>query len=208
MPITIMRAPILLLALLSFGLLGAWAPEPDPIPTQWQLDFRPGDMRVASFEVAPGDYRAFAFLSYRVANNTGQDLAFVPAFDLATDEGAIIRSGQNVPGSVTAQVLSLLKNEFVQDQISILGTLQQGPENAKDGVVIWPLPDFDIDRLTVYAAGFSGETKPVMLYNPNTGGRERITLRKVRALHFAIPGDVVLGAGRPLEMVGDEWIMR
>lgn len=198
---------VLLAAIASLAML-ALAPEPDPIPSRWQLDLRPGDLRMISVSAQPGEPRAYAFLSYRVTNNTGQDLPFVPAFDLATDEGVVVRSGQNVPSTVTAQILALLNNEFMQDQIGILGTLQQGPENAKDGVVIWPLPDLLTDRLTVYAAGFSGESKPVMVTDPNTGEKVRKTLRKVRALRYVTPGNLVLDASRPVELQTDEWIMR
>lgn len=200
----------LLTVLMTIGAIAmlALAPEPDPIPTRWQLEMRPGDLRLISVEASPGEPRAYAFLSYRVTNNTGQDLPFVPAFDLATEEGVVVRSGQSVPASVTVQVLKLLNNEFMQDQIGILGTLQQGPENAKDGVVIWPLPDLLTDRLTVYAAGFSGESKPVMTTDPATGEKVRKTLRKVRALRYTTPGDLILDASTPLNLLFDEWIMR
>ncbi len=200
----------LLTILVTIGAIAmlAFAPEPDPIPTRWQLDLRPGDLRLISVEAQPGEPRAYAFLTYRVTNNTGQDLPFVPAFDLATDEGVVVRSGQNVPASVTVQILKLLNNEFIQDQIGILGTLQQGPENAKDGVVIWPIPDLLTDRLTVYAAGFSGESKPVMVTDPATGEKVRKTLRKVRALRYVTPGNLVLDSSRPVELQLDEWIMR
>lgn len=200
----------LLTILVTIGAIAmlAFAPEPDPIPTRWQLELKPGDLRLISLESQPGEPRAYAFLTYRVTNNTGQDLPFVPAFDLATDEGVVIRSGQNVPASVTVQVLALLNNEFIQDQIGILGTLQQGPENAKDGVVIWPIPDLLTDRLTIYAAGFSGESKPVLATDPATGEKVRKTLRKVRALRYTTPGNLVLDPSRPVELQLDEWIMR
>ena len=198
-----------LLALVVASLLScAMAPEPDPIPTKWQLDLRPGDLRLVSLANGNEGPRAYAFLTYRVVNNTGQDLPFVPAFDLANDRGTVVRSGQNVPSGVTAQVLALVNNEFVQDQIGILGTLQQGPENAKDGVVIWALPDLLTDALTVYGAGFSGETKPVTVTDPETGEKVRRTLRKVRRLQYATPGNLILDQSKPLDIMADDWVMR
>jgi hypothetical protein len=197
------------LILATVGILScALAPEPDPIPTRWQLDLRPGELRLVSLTRRDEEPRAYAFLTYRVVNNTGQDLPFVPAFDMANDQGAVVRSGQNVPAEITAQVLALIDNDFVQDQIGILGTLQQGPENAKDGVVIWPVTDLLTDTLTVYAAGFSGETKPVLVTDPATGEKARKTLRKVRRLQYATPGDLVLDQSKPLEIVVDDWVMR
>lgn len=206
---TIVPRLVTILALAVAGLLScALAPEPDPIPTKWQLDLRPGELRLVSLETAQGEPKAYAFLTYRVVNNTGQDLPFVPAFDLANDQGTVVRSGQNVPSGITAQVVHLLDNEFVQDQIEILGTLQQGPENAKDGVVIWPLPDLLTDTLTVYAAGFSGETKPVLVTDPATGEKVRKTLRKVRRLQYATPGNLVLDPSKAVERTIDDWVMR
>lgn len=204
----VLRPFALFAVVIAALVMGALAPEPDPIPTRWQLDLRPNEFRLISVEANPGEPRAYAFLTYRVTNNTGQDLPFVPAFDLATGEGVVVRSGQNVPASVTARILKLLDNEFIQDQIGILGTLQQGPENAKDGVVIWPLPDLLTDRLTVYAAGFSGESKPVIVTDPDSGERVRKTLRKVRTLRYATPGNLVLDTSRPVELLTDEWVMR
>lgn len=200
---------IAFLVLAIAGILScALAPEPDPIPTRWQLDLRPGELRLVSLSTGDTGPRAYAFLTYRVVNNTGQDLPFVPAFDMANDLGTVVRSGQNVPSEITAQVLALIDNEFVQDQIGILGTLQQGPENAKDGVVIWPVTDLLTDTLTVYAAGFSGETKPVLITDPATGEKVRKTLRKVRRLQYTTPGNLVLDQSKPMEIAIDDWVMR
>lgn len=197
------------LVLAIAGILScAFAPEPDPIPTRWQLDLRPGELRLVSLSTNDTGPRAYAFLTYRVVNNTGQDLPFVPAFDMANDQGTVVRSGQNVPSEITAQILALIDNEFVQDQIGILGTLQQGPENAKDGVVIWPVTDLLTDTLTVYAAGFSGETKPVLVTDSATGEKVRKTLRKVRRLQYATPGNLVLDQSKPMEIAIDDWVMR
>lgn len=201
-------ASLLLLSTMAIAPVAAGAPEPDPIPTKWQLDLRPGALRIVTIDIPSGEPRVYAFLTYRVTNNTGNDLSFIPAFDLANEEGAFLRSGQNVPYEVTSQILALMRNDFLEDQISILGTLQQGPENAKEGLVIWPLPDMDTDRLTIYAAGFSGESKSVMMLNPETGERERKTLRKVRALHYETPGNIVPTTRRELALINDEWIMR
>ncbi|MFN9969056.1 MAG: hypothetical protein ACK58T_04080, partial [Phycisphaerae bacterium] len=68
------------------------------------------------------------------------------------------RSGRDVPQAVTRKVMEEVDNPLAQDQISILGTLLQGEENGREGVVIFSAPDMSARELTVFATGFSGET--------------------------------------------------
>ncbi|MCA3004145.1 MAG: hypothetical protein ACK51N_02410 [bacterium] len=142
---------------LSAGALTA-APEPSPVPKRWQLDAAFSPLRVATVEVPNVGPRAFYYLTYKVANNTGQDLLFAGSFELATADGKVYRSGRNVPAEVTAELIARQSNPLLQDQIAILGNLLQGPENAREGLVVWPAEDLSPGTLTVYAAGFSGET--------------------------------------------------
>lgn len=138
------------------------APEPLPVPRRWQLDVEVGPLRMVKI-----DGREYLYLTYKVVNNSGEDLLFAPSFELATDEGHVMRSGRGVPVSVTRQVMEMLENPFLEDQIAILGMLLQGEENAKEGVVIWPANGLDVDEISIYAAGFSGETATLEL--PATG---------------------------------------
>ena len=57
--------------------------------------------------------------------------------------------------------MARLGNTLIQDQITILGTILQGEENAKEGLVVWPCENFRPGEVTIYAAGFSGETAQV-----------------------------------------------
>ena len=145
------------LAVASGSALLGLAPEPDPVPRRWQLDITPGTLRITTLEVPGVGQRMFLYMDYSVVNNSGQDLLFAPAFELANGEGEILRSGRDVPQAVTEKILNSLQNSFAEDQISIIGTLLQGREHGKDGVVIWPVTDANPERITVYAAGFSGE---------------------------------------------------
>lgn len=185
------------------ALLGL-APEPDPVPRRWQLDVTPGTLRVTTIEVPGVGARMFLYMDYSVVNNSGEDLLFAPAFELANGEGEILRSGREVPQFVSETILKSVQNAFAEDQIEIIGTLLQGREHGKDGVVIWPVTDANPERLTIYAAGFSGETATVE--PPNSD--HRFVLRKTLRIDFDSPGDLF---GRRFEAIPareQSWIMR
>ena len=140
------------------SLAAGMAPEPDPIPRRWQLDVTIGPMRMASYQLEGQGSKTYLYFTYKVTNNTGQDLLFAPSFELSLGKGEPIRSGRNVPADVTKKLIEQCQNTFLQDQISILGNLLQGSENAREGVVVWELENLKPDKIAVYAAGFSGET--------------------------------------------------
>ncbi|CAG0970151.1 hypothetical protein PHYC_01200 [Phycisphaerales bacterium] len=187
--------------------LAAMAPEPDPIPRRWQLAVETGPLRVASIQI-PGEItRAYYFLTYKVTNTTDQDLLFTPSFELGTDEGEVLRSGRGVPTQVTRDILERLNSPFIQDQTSIVGVLPQGEANAKEGVVIWPINDLHVNEVTIYGAGFSGETRAVEYKNAK-GENEKALLRKTLMLRYQTPGEIRDMAGRSIELADKQWIMR
>lgn len=203
------RFSLLTLAALVLTSAVGLAPEPDPVPTRWQLEIAPGPLRTAY--VHAGDASgAYLYFTYSVTNNTGEDLEFVPSFEMATDGGPVMLSGSGVAPAVTDQLLALLENPFLQDQIDILGPIQQGPENAKHGVVIWPLERFQADEVRVFGAGFSGETDAIELPNARTGEVERLVFRKTLMMRFDTPGEIAVGqrGDRPFDVLERRWIMR
>lgn len=204
----ILPRALLTLAALACFLAAAFAPEPDPVPRRWEFDIKVGPLRLASIDAPGVGNRPYFYLTYKVINTTGQDLLLAPAFDLATGDGDLSRAGRDVPTEVTRQVLDLLGNPFVQDQIGILGMLLQGEENAKEGVVIWPVPRNQLDGASVYANGFSGETKSVEVPDPATGQVKKIALRKTMMVRYATPGELAGRGGTPFEVVEQRWIMR
>ncbi len=182
------------------------APEPDPVPRRWQLTVEPGPLRVANISV-DGQNRLYYYMTYRVTNTAGSDVMFTPSFELATDLGTVQRAGRDVPASVTKEILDTLENPLLQDQISVVGMLLQGQENAKDGLVIWPVMDSHVRALEVYAAGFSGETRTLDAFDPETQGTRRVTLRKSLMLRYQTMGEVRPGT-EPYSVLEQRWIMR
>jgi hypothetical protein len=201
----------LLACLAALPLAASWmpsvafgAPEPEPVPRRWQLQIVPGDLRITSVDVPGEGARAFFYLTYTVTNNTGEDRNFAPSFELATDRGEIIRSGRDVPRYASEAIRASLKNEQVLDEIAIQGLFLQGEENAREGFVVWPANDLKADEYTIFAAGFSGETKTIQ--RPDNG--EKVVLRKCLMLRHDAPGQLDPTSGRPLTRTSTRWILR
>ena len=180
------------------------APEPDAVPRRWQLDVTFSPLRIFSADIEGKGAKSFFYLTYQVSNNSGKDVLFAPSFDLVTGDKPI-RSGRDVPGEVTKSIMNRSQNPLIQDQISILGNILQGTENAKAGVVVWLADNLQPDRMVVYAAGFSGETASV---KPPAGVGEPILLRKTKMLRYEIKGELVGQGESPIVTVEDRWIMR
>lgn len=196
-----------LLGVLALG-AGHRPPEPDPLPQRWELDLAVGPLRVITLEVEGEGLKPFFYMTYRVTNNSGEDLQFAPIFEIGNENGDVVRAGNDVPRSVRQALLKLLDSALLEDQIQIIGTILQGRENAKDGLVIWRAPSLTTDELAVYAAGFSGETQQVEFQNADTGETETMTFRKTYMVRYATPGTLVGQGSKPLEVVGERWIMR
>lgn len=180
------------------------APEPEPVPRRWQLQIVPGDLRMASVDIPGEGARAFFYLTYTVTNNTGEDRNFAPSFELATDRGEIIRSGRDVPRYASEAIRASLKNDLIRDEIAVQGLLLQGEENAREGFVVWPANDLKADEYTIFAAGFSGETKT--LQRPDNG--EKVVLRKCLMLRHDAPGQLDPSTGQALHRTSTRWILR
>lgn len=199
------RSMVAMFALVASLLaLGGLAPEPEVVPRRWELRLEPGQLRIASITLPDRPAQQYLYMTYRVINNSGQDVLFAPTFELANGEGDILRSGREVPQAVVNRLKQEAQNAAVEDQIQIIGELLQGEENARHGLVVWPVKDLSPESLTVYASGFSGETATVE--NPTT--KERTVLRKTAKLDYENPGNLVGQGNKPLSMVTRQWIMR
>lgn len=183
-------------------------PEPDPVPRRWQLDIEPGPLRIISVDDGERGTRSFMYMTYRVVNNSGGDVLFAPAFDLMGSDGQLNRSGREVSGEVTRAIMSRIDNPLVLNQVSALGLLLQGPENARQGVVIWPTPSLSTDEYTVFVAGLSGETRAVQTKDPKTGEPLRTLLRKTLMLRYASPGDQDARGSEAFPLSERRWILR
>jgi hypothetical protein len=183
------------------------APEPDPVPKRWELNITPGPLRIMTIDDPETGPRSYFYFTYKAVNNTGDDLLFAPSFELSTDEGDLMSPGRDVPLAVTDEILRRLDNPFLKDQINVIGQIMQGEENAKEGLVVWLVPDMDVDQVTVYCKGFSGETKSIDV-PLKTGGNKHITFSKQYMLRYAVPGELDPRKPAPLPVSERRWIMR
>ena len=179
------------------------APQPDPVPTRWEFRIEPGELRVGAVETEEGS-RAFYYLTYTVTNEGQRSQYLAPLFELATDEGEVIRSGRDVPPEAVTALLTRIDNPLLLDEVAIQGPLPTGRVNARQGLVVWAAGDLDPDEVRVFAAGFSGETKTVL--RPDNG--ERVVLRKSLMLVHGVPGEIDPGPHAPLQRTDARWIMR
>jgi len=184
----------------------AFAPEPDPVPTRWQLQVDPGPLRVATVQTERG-FRKYLYFTYTITNYWGEDLLFFPDLQLKTDEATVQRSGRDVPVAVQDEIMRRLNNPLLEDQISIVGQVLQGPENARTGLAIWPAEDLDVDEVIVFFAGLSGENKSYVVVDPG-GQRERFNLRKTLMLRYDTPGEFGQRDNEELTLADRLWVMR
>lgn len=186
------------------------APPSSRVPAgeTWQLDFKPGPLRVY---VDPFSGDAFWYLTYEVGNRSGRERMWAPRFELQTDAGQVKPSGQGVSRLVTEDLQRILsssrserRTETVLDQNQMIGPVLAGPEHVREGLVIWRLEDPTVTELTIYVSGVTNHRETVS--HPETGAP--VVLRRARALQFATPGELVLLEGRPIEAQSQAWVLR
>jgi hypothetical protein len=186
---------------LAFAPQAAAYPKPAPVPARWELTFEPGDLRLYVDEYTG---EAYWFFTYKIINRTGAQRIWAPTFVLYNDQGEIMTSGRDVPAKVTQDLLDLLDNDFMESQSRLIGEIREGAEFAKEGIVIWPVNEFDVNEITIFIAGLSGETARVT--NPRTG--EEIILRKTLERNYLVRGNALARGTKPVEFVSQRWILR
>jgi len=221
-----MKRHLAAIALLAAGCAAlAWAevapPSPSAVPREWQLDIQLEDLLPIQVQLAGETTpRIFWYLRYTVTNRTGQDHVFVPQFDLYTDTGQLLRSGQGVPSAVFGQIKELHNDPLLESMAGVAGKLLQGEDNAKSGVAIWR--DFDprSGSFDVFAGGLSGETLrvplPVPLRQMQTDAlgqqtevtKDSLVLSKNLKLSYRVPGETQVRSRYPAILDGREWVMR
>ncbi len=219
----VLLALIFAVAAVSIATQSHSAPPPIPseVPASWELEFD-FEAPVPVTLTVPGEKkpRTFWYMSYRVANRTGEDQIFVPEFVLYTDKGEVIPAGRNAPIAVFTAIKKMHNNPLLKDLSAITGKLLQGEDNAKQGLAIWPDFDSKVGTIDVFIGGLSGETaeirlpKPIMIEETDANGntveveKDTILLSKTLHLTYRIPATVDGRAGKPAKEISKEWVMR
>ena len=77
-------------------------------------------------------------------------------------------------------------------------------EHARDGLVVWLADQLDVNEISMFIEGLSGETAAVK--NPATG--DQVVLRKTLVRDYLVPGDVLPRGSKPVELIEQRWVMR
>lgn len=173
----------------------------EPTAGNWQLDFRPGELRLYN---DPATSVSYWYFTYKVINRTGQDRWWGPKFELLDESGKIQRSGRNVPVIITKRIEALVGNPLIEDQYQVLGEIRQGESNAKEGFVVWPAGDAQSVEFSLFVRGMSSELRKVP---DSTDGTEKI-LHKTMKIDFRVPGDAKQRGSEPAMQEQVEWILR
>ena len=198
--------PILALACLLVSTSVLAVPHPRAVPARPELSFSPGPLRIYRSGV---DGQWYWYMTYSLENSTGADQIWVPSMVLYTDRGEILQGGRLVPSAVTDEIITRLGDPFLEPQYSMIGEVKQGQGNARTGLTVWPAQKTDVNEMSLFVAGLSGETAVVP--HPMTG--EEVVLRKTLKRDYHIPGAAISRGDRPIALHPDMpdrevWIFR
>lgn len=196
---------IAMAAVLVMPIDAAAAPEPEIVPSAWQLHFKWGTPGVISVDLPTQSAPVlYGYLPYTVINKTGEDRLYAPDIWVWTDAGELLQANRKVPPAAFSALKSHLRNELLESPAKIVGRLLQGEDNARDGAIMWPVGDRDVNLLRIFVGGLSGETKQI----PNPAGGDPIILRKTLTLEYETPGDNINAGMKPFILKGHKWVMR
>jgi hypothetical protein len=179
-------------------------PKPSPYPKTWELDFVHGKpQRVVVQDAQSNAPRAYWYMTYQVTNNTNDEQPFLPAFELVTQDGRVIRNDFKIPRVVFDEIKKREGAKYLEPAALIAGQLRIGKDQAKDGVAIWPEPSPEMGQFSIYVSGLSGEiaqvkgatTKPVILH-------------KTLQLNYLVRGDEVYPGEDEVNENPSQWVMR
>lgn len=194
-------------AIASFAITGgiavetlAAAPVPSSIPARWELKFNV----VQDLRLTIVDGQAYWFMTYLVTNRTGSDQVFVPLATLYTDAGDILSEGANVDPEVIRQIQELFANPLLETNTQIIGTLRQGKENAREGLLVWKARSLDVSEVTFFISGLSSETQ--LVTNPLT--KKTSIVKKTLERRYDVSGNPLANPAVPATFAMQRWIMR
>lgn len=190
-----------LLPVLVFACTVLAYPKPAAVPYRWELNFDPGPLRLYVDSI---DGRTYWYFTYSVTNGTGEDQIWAPALVLFTDVGEILPAGRGVTARVEESIRDLLGNPLLETQNEVIGDILQGKEHARDGLAVWPADRVDVNEVSMFVSGLSGETARIR--NPVT--LEELILRKTLQRDYLIPGEASALGSRPIGLVSQRWILR
>ncbi len=180
------------------------APEPEIVPSAYQLDFDYQAPQPIAIRSPEGNIQWYWYLTYTITNNTGDDHLYIPDVTVSYDDGVILQAGKDIPASVFKAIQKKQRNPLLLSPMQVVGELLQGKDFAKTTVAIWPHFGPNVKQMRVFVAGLSGETAKLKVKDK----KEPVLLRKTRMLIYEVPGTSVHPQEQILKRKSDKWIMR
>jgi hypothetical protein len=190
------------------------APEPAlvPPPGTWQLDLELHGEPHQICITLPGDTqpRRFWYFLYTIANNTGQDIDFIPQFELYTDTFQLRPAGVKVRRPVFDAIRDRYRDSIplLEPQSMLTGKVLQNVDNARDSVAIFEDFDPNATSVKIFIAGLSNETVTIVSPAASADNSKEFLLRKTLMLEYQVPGDRFNLDKRVMLYRNREWIMR
>ncbi len=185
------------------------APEPSLVPKSWQLDFSADAPRAIAVKNLRGKYEWFWYVTYKVVNNTDRERLFTPEIVIGTDKGDIAAAGRNVPTRVFDAIKKKVGNRLLESPTQVVGRLLRGEDHAKESVAIWPAFKHNVDRISVYVGGLSGETAVVKTPDPEDPSKTKeFVLAKTLEMKYSFPGSPLSPQDQAVITGQKKWIMR
>jgi hypothetical protein len=192
-----------LLALLAVSAFAAF-PKPSVYPISWELTFKHAlPRRIVVSIPGKSEPQAFWYMTYSVQNDGKEEQMFLPDFELALQDGRVIRSDDNISPAVFDAIKHQTDNSLLLPYLKIAGILRVGEDEAKDGVAIWPEPMPRLEHFSIFAQGLSGEA--VTIQGPKN---KPIILRKTLELNYIFRGDEFYPDQTKVDQNAEDWIMR
>ena len=175
--------------------------SPLAAPPKKDLTLTPNAMRMYK---DPSSGQMYAYITFDLLNSTGSDRRFAPRFELLTDEGVVIESGNAVPSKVTRAIKTALGDPLMEDQFELLGSVLEGKENGRRGLIIWHMKETAPTEITVFITGLSRVSDK----NPHPTSGEPLVRRKTMQVEYLVPGDAIPHTTVSYEPEKIDWIMR
>jgi len=132
-------------------------------------------------------------------------LNWIPEVVITSDRGHVVVAGRNVSANVFAAIKEKEGNPLLEHPDKVVGKILIGEDYARESVAIWPAFDEDVDKLTIFVAGLSGET--AVIEDPANPEKE-IVLRKNYMIEYEVPGTEEHPQKQSVKMIGSKWVMR
>lgn len=184
-------------------------PEPMLVTSSWEFKFSYDHPRAIAVQNLDGQWEWYWYITYKVVNNTGQERLFIPEIAIATDQGDILTAGRGVSTDVFAAIKKKLGNRLLESPGDVVGQILQGADHAKESVAIWPATKHNVDMVTVFFGGLSGETAVVKIPDAKDPAKSVTALvSKTLMIDYEFPGSPLSPQDQAVVAKGDQWIMR